>query len=78
MGAVFLARVTSDYQIEVPEEVRAALRLGENDTMSFEVLGGDAVIARKAAPSETVPAPRAESFLTEWMSPEDEEAYSSL
>lgn len=78
MGAVFLARVTDDHRVEVPKEVLAALGLAEGDALSFEVLGGETVLVRKTAPIDIEFTLFVESTFSEWLSPEDEEAYSSL
>jgi bifunctional DNA-binding transcriptional regulator/antitoxin component of YhaV-PrlF toxin-antitoxin module len=78
MGSVFVARVTSDNRVRIPKEVRAALCLGERDTVSLEIGDDGRVIARKASPSDYELGHAIEPSFAEWISPEDDAAYSSL
>ena len=76
-GIVELARITSKGQLTVPKKVREAARLVEGDVVTF-VVEGDRVIMRKLPLGEDAYLRGIQDTLTEWQSPEDEDAWSDL
>jgi antitoxin PrlF len=71
------AKVTSKGQTTIPKEVRKALGLKPGDLILWEVVEGRAVV-RRVEPLDLAYLKALEESLTEWASPEDEEAYRGL
>lgn len=74
----FLAKLTSKYQATIPLEVREYLRLKAKDQIVYEILEGNGVMIRKAAPLDIEYLRALNYTLNEWDSPEDDEAYKDL
>jgi antitoxin PrlF len=73
-----VSKMTSKNQITVPATVRDALCLEKGDSLVFEVADDGAVTVRKAVPLDRAFADGLRSQLSEWDSPEDDEAYRGL
>ena len=71
------ARITAQGQTTIPKAVRDAVHLEEGDLLSFEV-EGDHLVVRKVAPTDNHYLQGLSGTLTEWTSPEDEEAWRDL
>jgi antitoxin PrlF len=71
------AKVTSKGQTTIPKEVREALGLKPGDLILWEVAEGKALV-RRVEPMDLAYLKALEETLTEWVSPEDEEAYRGL
>jgi AbrB family looped-hinge helix DNA binding protein len=71
------AKVTSKGQTTIPKEVRKALGLKPGDLILWEVAEGRALV-RRVEPTDLAYLKALEETLTEWASPEDEEAYRGL
>lgn len=72
-----IARLTADNQALIPQEVRDALDLKEGDAILFSVENGHAVLRK--APGRDMDYLRAvETTLSEWSTPEDDEAFRDL
>jgi AbrB family looped-hinge helix DNA binding protein len=71
------AKVTSKGQTTIPKEVREALGLKPGDLILWEVAEGRAVV-RRVERMDLAYLKALEETLTEWASPEDEEAYRGL
>jgi antitoxin PrlF len=74
------SKVTSKFQATVPADVRAALGIKAGDTVAWEVVDGIAKVRRAAGQgsSQGWLGLADESFADEWLSIEDEEAFSHL
>ncbi|KAA0681983.1 AbrB/MazE/SpoVT family DNA-binding domain-containing protein [Roseomonas genomospecies 6] len=72
-----ISRLAADNMALIPQEVRDALGLKEGDPILFSVRDGQAVI-RKAPVVDTVYLRSLEGSLSEWTSPEDDEAFDDL
>jgi AbrB family looped-hinge helix DNA binding protein len=72
-----IARITSKGQITIPVSIRKAAQLKAGDTLEFE-LKGDYVIVRKIKSPADEYLKGIEETLSEWSSPEDEEAWNAL
>lgn len=71
------SKLTSKFQATVPTPVRKALQLSAGDLIGFEV-EGDQVRLRRATPLDLAFARALEGTLTEWSSPQDDEAFKGL
>lgn len=73
-----IGKITAKGQTTIPAIIRKDLNLSAGDEIVFE-REGDKVIIRKAVPLdiEYYKAIQA-SFSSEWLSPEDEEAFNDL
>jgi AbrB family looped-hinge helix DNA binding protein len=72
-----ISKLTSKYQATIPGGVRKLLKLGKGDTVIFRREGGR-VVLDKARPQDAAWASLAQSSLTEWNSPDDDEAFADL
>lgn len=70
-------KMTSKHQVTVPADVRNALGISAGDHVTFAVEDGRAVL-RKANPEDEAWYRFVMSHMTEWASPEDEEAFCDL
>ena len=69
--------VGSGFRITVPREVRAALGLGADDMLAWQVHNGRVTVTRALAVDRAY-LKAVESTLSEWLSPEDGAAYDKL
>ncbi len=74
---VEIARITSKGQITIPKKVRDSAHLAEGDLVAFFVEGNH-VQFRKLAPGGDDYLRSVQATLSEWNSPEDEEAWGAL
>jgi len=72
-----LSKITKKYQATIPAIVREKLHLSAGDTISFEVQGSN-IIIHKATPLDIAFISALNDTLSEWNSPEDEEAFRDL
>lgn len=73
-----IAKVTAKGQTTIPREIRDALKVHPGDFLAWELLASGQVKIRKAEPLDLEYLRALERTLTEWNSPEDEEAYRDL
>jgi antitoxin PrlF len=71
------SRISSKGQVTLPKKVRDELSVHTGDTLVYEVQG-NVVTVRKVEPFDTGWHEALSSTLSEWSSPEDDEAYSDL
>ena len=72
-----LAKITSKGQITIPAAIRKAAQLKESDMLTFEIEGDHLVVRKIKAPVDIYLKGISET-LNEWVSEEDEEAWSDL
>ena len=75
------SKLTSKYQATIPSPIRQALHLSQGDAVIFELKaidGKQAVIVKKAMPVDLEYADLIAHTLSEWNSPNDDEAYCDL
>lgn len=72
-----VATLTAKGQVTVPKAVREALGLRQGDQLSWQLEDGS-VRVRAVAPLDLAYLQGLESSLSEWSSPEDEEAFRDL
>jgi len=70
-------KVTEKYQATIPSEVRNFLHLKKGDRVKFKI-EGDKVMVQKLPYVDYEYLDFISKSLTEWSSPEDEEAYNDL
>lgn len=79
MDQVVTSKLTTKCQATIPEKIRGILDLHPGDSVVFEVMEDQKVYIHKASPVDLEFAKALEgSLATEWLSENDEEAYSDL
>ena len=73
-----ISSLTSKFQATIPADVRTRLHLKAGDKVRFVLTEQGEVVLKKATPLDLEYLSAVESTLTEWNSPEDEEAYRDL
>ncbi|MCA2959706.1 MAG: type II toxin-antitoxin system PrlF family antitoxin [Silvanigrellales bacterium] len=73
-----VSSLTSKFQATIPREVRDRLQLKAGDKVRFILTEQGEVVLKKATPLDVAYLSAVETTLTEWNSPEDEEAFSGL
>ncbi len=76
-GAMEVARITARGQTTIPKRIRASAGLNEGDVIAFEV-EGDHVIVRKVSRGQDEYLQGLSATMSEWASPEDEDAWRDL
>ena len=71
------AKITARGQTTIPKNIRTAVGLDEGDVIAFEV-DGDHLILRKVTPGRDDYLQGLSEVLSEWASPEDEDAWRGL
>ena len=71
------AKITSRGQTTIPKRIREAADLDEGDVLAFEV-EGDRLVVHKVTPGQDDYLRGLSKVLSEWASPEDEEAWRDL
>ena len=72
-----LARVTARGQTTIPKRIREAANLQVGDVLAFE-LDGNRLMVRKVTPERDEYLEGLSEVMSEWCSPEDEEAWRDL
>ena len=72
-----LAKITARGQTTIPKSIREAANLGAGDVISFEI-EGNRLVVRKVMPGQDDYLQGLSEVLSEWISPEDEEAWRDL
>ena len=71
------AKITSRGQTTIPKSIREAANLGEGDVIAFEI-EGDHLVVHKVMPGRDEYLRGLSQVMSEWVSPEDEEAWRDL
>ncbi len=72
-----ISKMTSKYQATIPQEIRKFLGLGKGDAVNFRI-ENERVVVEKARPVDWQFARFTGETLSEWDSPEDDEAFRGL
>ena len=72
-----LSKITARGQTTIPKNIREAANLCEGDVLAFEIRG-NCLVARKVASGQDDYLRGLSGALSEWASPEDEEAWREL
>lgn len=73
-----VSSLTTKFQATIPAEIRARLQLKAGDKIRFVVNDAGEVVVKKAPLLDAGYLAAVELTLTEWNSPEDEEAFGDL
>lgn len=74
---MLLSKVSSKGQVTIPKQVREAIGIEYGDIVAYEIKDGVVTLKRGDAFDAAYYAAISKT-LTEWTSPEDEEAFSDL
>ena len=72
-----LAKITARGQTTIPKRIRKAANLDEGDVIAFAI-EGDHLLVHKVTPGQDDYLQGLSEVLSEWISPEDEEAWRDL
>ena len=79
MDQIVTSKLTTKCQATIPEKIRGILDLHPGDSVVFEIMDDKKVYIHKATPVDFEFAKAQEGTLaSEWLSENDEEAYSDL
>ena len=73
-----LAKISSKGQVTIPAEVRKKLHLATGDTLAWETEEDGRIWVRRLEPLDLDYLAAVSGTLSEWNSPEDDEAYRDL
>jgi bifunctional DNA-binding transcriptional regulator/antitoxin component of YhaV-PrlF toxin-antitoxin module len=73
-----IARITSKGQTTIPVEIRKALAVGPGDLIAWELLGNGRAAVHRVTPLDLAYLRAIQGTLSEWNTPEDEEAFRDL
>lgn len=72
------ARVTTKGQATIPKRIREAAHIREGDILAFDLDSNNRITIKRTDPSVDVELPALQETLSEWNSPQDEEAWRDL
>ena len=73
-----VAKITAKGQTTIPADIRAALGVGPGDLLAWDIAADGIARVRRVQPIDLEYLKAVEGTLTEWNSPEDEDAYRDL
>ena len=73
-----LARVTAKGQATIPKCIREAAHIREGDMLAFDLDSNNRIIIRRIEPTIDSELLALQETLSEWNSPEDDEAWRDL
>lgn len=73
-----VAKITSKGQTTIPQNVRAALKVGAGDLIAWEIGSDGSATVRRVQPLDIEYLKAVQGTLSEWASAEDEAAYRDL
>jgi AbrB family looped-hinge helix DNA binding protein len=73
-----LARVTAKGQATIPKRIREAAHIREGDMLSFDLDGYNRIIIKRIVPAADIELSALQETLSEWSSPQDEEAWRDI
>jgi antitoxin PrlF len=73
-----LAKISSKGQVTIPADVRKKLHLETGDTLAWETEADGRIWVRRLEPLDLDYLAAVSGTLSEWNSPEDDEAYCDL
>lgn len=74
---MLVSKISRKGQVTIPKKVRESLRANPGDLIEYEVQD-DVIMMRRAGPFDRAYHAALSETLTEWASPEDEEAFRDL
>jgi AbrB family looped-hinge helix DNA binding protein len=76
--AMELARVTAKGQATIPKRIRDAAHIREGDMLAFDLDSNNRIIIKRIEPPVDAELSALQQTLSEWNSPQDEEAWRDL
>jgi len=73
-----LARVTAKGQATIPKRIREAAHIREGDMLAFDLDSNNRITIKRIEPAVDVELAALQNTLSEWNSPQDEEAWRDL
>lgn len=73
-----LARVTAKGQATIPKRIREAAHIREGDLLSFDLDSNNRIIIKRIDTPVDVELSALQETLSEWNSPQDDEAWRDL
>lgn len=73
-----IAKITSKGQTTIPQDVRAALKVGAGDLIAWEIGSDGSATVRRVQPMDIEYLKAVQGTLSEWACTEDEAAYRDL
>jgi AbrB family looped-hinge helix DNA binding protein len=73
-----LARVTAKGQATIPKRIRDAAHIREGDMLAFDLDSNNRITIKRIGSSADVELSALQETLSEWSSPQDEEAWRDL
>lgn len=73
-----VAKITSKGQTTIPQNVRAALKVGAGDLIAWEIGSDGSATVRRVQPLDIEYLKAVQGTLSEWAGAEDEAAYRDL
>ncbi|MCL1491087.1 MAG: type II toxin-antitoxin system PrlF family antitoxin [Pseudanabaena sp. Salubria-1] len=74
---LLVSKVTSKFQTTIPQSIRDVMGISQGDAVVFEIEEGR-VFIKRLQPLDLDYLNAVSGTLSEWLSPEDEEAYRDL
>ena len=74
---MFVSKISTKGQVTIPKSVRESLRASPGDCIEYEVQD-NGILLRRVEPFDRAFHTALSNTLTEWSSPEDEEAFRDL
>ena len=72
------SKITRKYRVTIPKEIRGILDVKPGDSVHFTIFEDDCIVVSKAHPIDEAYLKLLQDTLTEWNSPEDDEAFANL
>ena len=73
-----IAKITAKGQTTIPQDIRAALKVGPGDLIAWEVTGDGTARVHRVQPVDVEYLRALEGTLSEWAGGADDEAYRDL
>ncbi len=72
-----ISKITSNYQLTIPHEVRTRLHINKGDVIEFDIKKDTAILHK--VPNVDIEYVKAlQTTLSEWRSPQDDELFQDL
>jgi AbrB family looped-hinge helix DNA binding protein len=73
-----LARVTAKGQATIPKRIREAAQIREGDMLAFDLDSNNRITIKRIEPAVDLELSALQNTMSEWNSPQDEEAWRDL
>jgi len=73
-----LARINAKGQVTIPKRIREAAHIREGDMLAFDLDSNNRITIKHLEPAVDLELAALQNTLSEWNSPQDEEAWRNL